>query len=129
MAEGTRKNLARAALAAGAAAAAGYYFYGSKNAEKHRNRAAKWARDLKAEAMRQAEKMPKIDKNSIAKAIDVASGAILAARTIDQKEVVRAASELKNYWQNMVAEMHAKKTAPKRTRAKGGAAKKRAKNS
>jgi len=131
MANTTRKNIARAIIAAGAAAAAGYYFYGSKNAKQNRAQAAQWAEEMKKEAMKQLEKMPSIDRDAVVKAVDTAAGAVIAARMIDKKEIVRAATELKTYWQNLIADVRGenKSKRPPRTTTQKRATKKRARKS
>lgn len=54
-----KKGVTGAAIGAAAvgAAAAGYYFYGSKNAAKHRKTAAKWAVKAEKEIQMQAKKL------------------------------------------------------------------------
>jgi uncharacterized protein HemX len=44
-------------VAAAGAAAAGYYFYGDKKAKKHRQAAAKWAKGMKADVIKEAKKV------------------------------------------------------------------------
>lgn len=132
---GSKTGLAM--LAAGAAAAAaGYYFYASKNAPQHRKKAAKWAGDLKRDVVREAKKLPKLDKATLAKAVDAATAAYATARSIDKRDLLQAANELKRNWTRVVDEARgavngaragaakaAKKSAPKKAAKKRSAKK------
>lgn len=122
---------AGALAAAAAAAAAGYYFYASKDAPKHRRIATRWASGLKREALREVKRLKQLDRAQVMSAIDAATAAYETARSVDPKELMRAARELKNNWRDVVTEATggstrrpAKKSAPKRATKK--AAKKRA---
>ena len=88
------------ALAAGAAAA-GYYFYGHKDAEKHRREAAAWSRSFKKEVMRQMESAKAVNKDTVAAAVDKAVGIYERLRAIDTAELLHAARELKTHWQHL----------------------------
>lgn len=93
-------------LAAGAAmAAAGYYFYGSKNAAKNRKIAAKWAGNLKNDVVKQAKKVQHIDKKQLAVIVDQAAAAYETVRSVDKKDLQKAARELKNNWQALAGEL------------------------
>lgn len=96
-------RLGAGALAA-AAVAAGYFFYASKNAPKHRRVAARWASGLKEETLREVKRLKKVDRVQVMKAIDAATAVYETARTVDRKDVMRAAKELKNNWQDVVSE-------------------------
>lgn len=116
---------AGALAAAAAVAAAGYYFYASKDAKKHRKIAATWAGGLKKDVVKQAKKVKAMGKEDIMKAVDAATSAYKSARSIDTKELARAAKELKNNWREIVMEagtagmkMASKKTAKKTTKKK-----------
>lgn len=120
-----KKQVSIGAGALAAAVAAGYYFYASKNAPEHRRVAARWAGGLKKEALREVKRLKKLDRAQVMKAIDAASALYDGARSVDRKEVVRAAKELKNNWQALVSEAvgtrataTAKKAAPKRATVK-----------
>ena len=99
------KGISRSLVVALAGAAAGYYFYASKDAATHRKAAAKWAGEFKDEVINRAKKLKKIDKKTIAGAVDSAMKAYAGARNLDRKELAQAASELKANWQKMVREM------------------------
>jgi hypothetical protein len=93
-------------LAAGAAAA-GYYFYGTKDAKKHRNAAAKWAKGMKADVIKQAKKVEKLDKKVVASIVDQAQKTYQGVKNVDKAELMRAAMELKNNWQELQKELDA----------------------
>lgn len=110
-----------AALAATAAgAAAGYYFYVSKDAKSNRKLAAKWARDLKSDVVREAKKVGDVSKADVIKLVDKATKVYTSARSVDPAELRRAAAELRSNWSEIIAEAEggAKKAAK---RAKGSA--------
>lgn len=92
-------------LASAAALAAGYYFYASKDAKNHRKIAVKWAGGLKAEVLKEAQKIKKLGKAPVMQAVDKAVKVYAAAQGIDKQDVAAAAKELKNNWQNLVAEV------------------------
>lgn len=104
---------AGALAAAAAAAAAGYYFYASKDAKKHRKIAAKWAGGLKKEAVKQAKKVGAMSRADVMKAVSAATAAYEGVKSIDAKELSRAAKELKDNWQEIVSEVGGKKKAKK----------------
>ncbi len=106
MSTGLKVGLA-AAGAAAAAAAAGYYFYASENASGHRKLVSKWAGDLKRTVVREAKKVKKLNSVAIGKIVDEAAQAYHNVRSIDQKDVSRAAAELKKNWKNIQAELTA----------------------
>lgn len=103
----TKRALSGAAIATGAAAAAaaGYYFYASKNAKQNRKVAAKWASGFKREALRQAKKLEKLDKATIARAVDRAVAAYHTVRTVERSDLEKAARELKTNWTALSAEL------------------------
>jgi len=120
MAQANKKaaaGLAAAAAAAGAAAA-GYYFYASKDAKSNRKNAAKWARDMKDDVVKQAKKVQDIDRAQLLKIIDGAAATYETVRSVDRKDLTNAARELKNNWELLSQEVmgRGKKTA--RTSAK-----------
>lgn len=86
-------------VAAGAAAAAGYYFYGDKKAKKHRQAAAKWAKSMKTQVVKEAKKVKKLDQKTVAMIVDSAAAAYAGARSVNSADVKRAAAELKQHWQ------------------------------
>lgn len=99
------RSLAPALIAAAAgAAAAGYYFYGSKNAAKNRQRAAKWAGELKGEVMQGVRQLQKVDKRQVVALIDAAAGSYEKVRSIRRDDIQRAAAELRENWQRLVSE-------------------------
>ncbi len=92
-------------LAAAAAAGAGYYFYGSKHAAGNRKRAAAWASDLKADVVSNAKKLGKLDERSYKKVVDEAMKAYQNVRTIDKRDLLAAAAELKGNWKAIEREV------------------------
>lgn len=96
-------------LAAGAAAAAGYYFYGSKDAKKHRRIVAKWATDLKRDVTKQAKAQLKavkrLDAGTVAQIVDEAAEAYHQVRSINKGDIQKAAAELKQNWQQLEKEL------------------------
>ena len=96
------------ALAAGAAAlgaaAAGYYFYGSKDAEKHRKQVASWSTSFKKQVMRELEHTKKFDRATITAAIDRALAVYEGLRAVDTAALWKAAQELKEHWQDVAKE-------------------------
>ncbi len=126
-----RNKLLMGAAAAGAAAA-GYYFYASKNAKKNRDVAAKWAVDFKDDVMKQAGQLKHIDRTAIVGIIDGVTRAYEGVRSLDHKDVMRAADELKGNWQKLKAELSvtgraATKEARKTIKENGEAVRKTAK--
>lgn len=110
-----------AALAAAGAAAAGYYFYGDKNAKKHRQAATKWARSMKADVVAEAKKLKKLDRAAMIAVVNKATQAYQQAKNVDKDDLKAAAAELKKNWRMVEAEIRnavAKKPAPKKAAPK-----------
>ncbi len=116
-------------VAAGAAAAAGYYFYGSKQAKKHRKVTAKLANDLKKEVVREAEQLESINSNDVKNVIDMVANTYRGVRSVDIADLKRASGELKANLRTVAREarktrrmmgkralVHGKKTVKKITR-------------
>jgi hypothetical protein len=97
-------GIGAAALAA-AAAGASYYFYGDKGAKKHRAAASKWAKGMKADVIKQAKKVQKLDQKAVAKIVDAATVAYSTARSVDKNDVAAAARELKKNWKAVQTEI------------------------
>jgi hypothetical protein len=91
--------------AGAAAAAAGYYFYAHKNAKKNRDAAAKWATDFKDDVMRQAGQIKNLDRAALVGIVDGVTRAYEGVRSLDSKDLMRAAEELKDNWQKLRAEL------------------------
>lgn len=105
-------------LAAAAVAGAGYYFYGSDKAKQHRAAASKWAKGMKADVVKEAKKFKKIDQKQVAKIVDRATVAYAKARSVNQKELKAAASELKKHWRRLSEEVTARAKRPAKKAAK-----------
>lgn len=115
-------------IAAGAAVAAGYYFYGAKDAKRHRAAATKWAKGLKDDVVTEAKKLQKLDRRAVGSIVDNAAAAYVGARNVDVGELKRAAQELKANWKELERELtSAGNSAKKATAKSAGAAKKTAK--
>ena len=84
--------------AAGAALGAGYYFYGSKHAGGNRKKASKWASDFKAEVIKNAQKVQKLDERAYKVAVNEAMKAYGNIRSIDKRDLASLAQELKQNW-------------------------------
>lgn len=90
---------AAAALAAAAAgAAAGYYFYGTKNARKHRQAASAWAKGMKKDVEKGVKTLKKVDARAVARVVDDAAAAYQGVRGVAADDVRMAAKELKSNW-------------------------------
>lgn len=114
--------------AVAAAAGAGYYFYGDKNAKKHRAAAKKWTKDMKISVVKEAKKLKKIDQKAMAKVVDAVAGAYQGVRSVDTKDLKAASAELKKHWKNVQAEVSgAAKSARGSAKKAVGKAKKAAK--
>ncbi|MBP7741303.1 MAG: hypothetical protein KA104_01255 [Candidatus Pacebacteria bacterium] len=88
-----------------AAGAAGYYFYGTKNASKHRHAASVWAKGLKRDAMKQMKKLEKVDAKTVAAAIEQAASAYRGMKGVADTDVELAVRELKKNWTMLQKEM------------------------
>lgn len=91
-------EIAAGLAAAGAAAAVGYYFYGSKQAGKHRKIAAKWAGDMKKEVIREAKGLKGINSRQFAKVVDAVADTYRSAHSVKAADLRRAVNELKSNW-------------------------------
>lgn len=101
----TAMEVGAGVLAAAAAAGAGYYFYGDKDAKKHRAAATKWAKGMKADVVKEAKKLKNIDQKTVASIVDKAAAAYATARAVDAKDLKAAAQELKKNWKMLQAEV------------------------
>lgn len=88
-----------------AAGAAGYYFYGTKNASKHRHAASVWAKGLKRDAMKQMKKLEKVDAKTVAAAVEQAAAAYRGMKGVADSDVDSAVRELKKNWSMLQKEM------------------------
>lgn len=125
MSTATKVEIGAGVLAAAAAAGAGYYFYGDKNAKKHRQAASKWAKDMKRDVVKNAKKLKRLDQKAMARIVDEAAAMYEGVRSIDRKDLRDATAELKRNWEAVKGEVRggvrratkaAKKTARKVTK-------------
>jgi len=125
--------------AVAAAAGAGYYFYGAKDAKKHRTATQKWAKGLKNDVVREAKKLKDLDEAALAAIVDQAAKAYKGINEVTPADLRAAVSELKGNWESVKKEVRStakkatssvkktvKKAAPKKA-AKKAAPKKAAK--
>lgn len=110
----TAAGIGAGVLAAAAAAGAGYYFYGDKNAKKHRQAANKWAQDMKKEVMKEARKVKKFDKKAMGAVVDRAAAMYQGVRSVDASHLRAAAAELKRNWKEVERELSGSKTTAKK---------------
>ncbi len=108
-------------LAAAAAAGAGYFFFGSKEAAKHRAKAAGWSRKLHSEVLQKAKKLKKLDEKAIRTIVDESTRAYEKVKSIDKADLQGAAKELKANWKHISAELT--RVAKSGTKGVKGAAK------
>ena len=92
-------------IAAAAAAGAGYFFFGSKQAAKHRAKAAGWSRKLHSEVVSKAKKLKKLDEKAIRTIVDQSTRAYEKVKSIDRSDLEGAAKELKANWKHISAEL------------------------
>lgn len=112
----TMAEIGALAVGAAGAAAAGYYFYASKDAKQNRKVVRKWASEFKTEVVKKARAMKDIDQKALVAIIADAASKYEQVRSIDKKDLARAARELKTNWRAIVGEIQknvqgAKKTA------------------
>ena len=120
MADTGKGRLTKGVLAAAALAAAGYYFYASKNAEKNRQVAAKWAVDMKRDVVKRARALKNVDRAAVAAIVEQSARAYKGMRGLDRSEVERAAKELKKNWQKIARELKKGGTSVKKAAKSAG---------
>lgn len=104
-------TLEKAELGAGvlaavaAASAAGYYFYGAKDAKKHRNATAKWAKNLQKDVVKEAKKLKDLDEKAMAVIVDQAAKAYKGLDDVTPGDLRAAVSELKGNWEEVKKEL------------------------
>jgi len=98
-------EVAGGVLAVAAAAGAGYYFYGDKKAKKHRQAASKWVVGMKAKVVKEAKALKKLDQKAIGVIVENAASAYNNVRSVDKKDLQRAAMELKKNWKEIEREV------------------------
>jgi len=109
-----------AAAAAAAAAAGAFWFYGAKDAAKHRKSARSWMLKARAEALEAVEgvieKLGDIDKATYLQIVDGIIKRYSGVAGVTSAEVAQMTKDLKGAWQHML-----------RARSKGKAFKSKAK--
>lgn len=132
MSTATKVEIGAGVLAAAAAAGAGYYFYGDRDAKKHRQAASKWAKDMKRDVVKNAKKLKRLDQKAMARIVDEAAAMYEGVRSVDRKDLRAAATELKRNWETVKSEVRGgvsrvRGTAKRATKTAKKAAKKTAK--
>lgn len=127
MSTATKVEIGAGVLAAAAAAGAGYWFYGDKNAKKHRKAANVWVKGMKKEVVKNAKKLKRIDQKAMARIVDEATALYEGARSIDRKDLRQAANELKRNWETVKKEVRGAKRGAFRRPKKSAKAKKASK--
>ncbi len=102
---GIAAGIAAAVAGVAAVGAASYYYLGDKNADKHRRKAAKWAKDMQKDVIKKAKKLKKIDEQAIRAVIDESVSAYKTIKDVGADDVERAASELKSGWEHVAKEV------------------------
>lgn len=105
MSTATKVEIGAGVLAAAAAAGAGYWFYGDKDAKKHRKAASKWAKDMKRDVVKSAKKLKRLDQKAMARIVDEAAAMYEGVRSVDRKDLRAAAAELKRNWEAVKGEV------------------------
>ena len=93
-------------LAAAAAAGAGYFFFGHKEAAKHRQKASAWSRKLHADVVKKAKSLKKLDEKALRTIVDESTRAYAKVKSIDKADLAGAARELKSNWKHISAELN-----------------------
>ncbi len=119
-----------AAAAAAAAAAGAYWFYGAKDAARHRKSARSWMLKARAETMEAVEaaveKLGTIDKDTYLKIVDATIKRYSNVTGVTPAEVAAMTKDLKAAWQHMnAASRTAKKAGTKVVKKAVKAAKKK----
>jgi hypothetical protein len=128
---GVAVGAAAAAAAAAAVAAAGaYWFYGAKDAAKHRKTAKSWMLKARAETMEAVEnaveKLGEIDKETYLKIVDGIVKRYSGVAGVTSSELAQMTKDLKAAWAHMhAARRIATKPAVKRVVKKAAKAAKK----
>lgn len=102
-------------VATAAAAATGYYFFGAKDAKKHRRKAVLWAEKLKRDVVGKAKGLASINQASIKKIVKEVSQAYHKLGTIDKKDLQGAIGELEHHWREIKKEAESLRRSVVRT--------------
>lgn len=113
-----------AAVAAAGAGAAAYYFYGTKNAKKHRQAASRWAKGLKTDVQKGVKNLKKVDAKAVGRVVDSAAAAYQGMRGVAESDVTLAVKELKNNWHHIAREIAPSATVKKSVKKATSAVKK-----
>lgn len=97
------------------AAAAGYYFYGSKNAKKHREATSAWAKGLKKEVVEKAKLAKNVTPAMIQTIANEAAKIYQHEKNVKVEDLKNAVKELKSNWERVAEEAQKTKKAAKKT--------------
>ena len=84
-----------------AAIAATYFFYGSKNAPKNRQKIKAWMLKAKGEILEQIENASEINEKIYHNIIKEVSEKYQVLKNLDKKDVDDFAGEMKKYWKHI----------------------------
>jgi hypothetical protein len=104
------------AAAAAVAAAGAYWFYGAKDASKHRRQAKSWMLKARAEVMDALEKVGTVDKETYLAIVEGILSKYSNMKGVTAAELGEVARDLRSAWGHMekVRKQPAKKAAKKR---------------
>jgi predicted DNA-binding protein (UPF0278 family) len=108
--------LGAAAVAAGAAAGA-YYFYGSKEAKKHRQHMASWMQKAEKEIVTEVKKLKNtaLSEKNVKAIIATVSKKYEQVQKLDKKDVAEFARVVGGAWKDVAAELKKEAGAAKKT--------------
>jgi hypothetical protein len=106
-----------AALAAATAAGA-YYFYGSKDANKHRKQMKGWAIKARGEVVERLENMKNMTEESYDKAVGQVMDKYKKVKSINPAEVAALAQDLRRHWKNISSQFKSPRPASKSKKTK-----------
>ena len=105
---------AAAGLAGLAAAAGAYYFYGSKEATKHRHQMKAWAVKAKGDVMDQLEQMKDLSQETYEQAVSDVVSKYKELKKASPKELDLLKKELNGHWKNIAKHLPKAPTATKK---------------
>ncbi len=97
-----------AGLVAMVATIAGIYFlYGSKKAKQHRKQVKAWTLRAKGEILEKLENLKEVNEEIYHKIVKEVSDKYQIIKSIDKKDVMEFADELKSHWKGIAKEITA----------------------
>ncbi|MBU0722740.1 hypothetical protein KKH46_00780 [Patescibacteria group bacterium] len=101
-------GLGLAIVAAAATAAAGYFFYGSKDGAKNRQKIKGWMLKAKGEVLEKIEQLKIVKKEEYNKIIDIVAAKYSKMKNIDEDEVCAMMDDLRKHWKNIQKQIEPK---------------------